>query len=129
MTSHTNKKLSKNKRKKIINQIDLVPIKFGVLISKERNSEKARPKKNDIRQKNMYVRILVDSSTSALIMHESYVNKNNFITMKTSTNKLSTMAGSFSTTREAGITLKMPEHDFTAPFCAISRGNNKKSNF
>ena len=33
LTNHTNKKLSKNKIKEKINQTDLVPISFGVLIS------------------------------------------------------------------------------------------------
>ena len=52
LTSHINKKLSKNKIKKTNNQIDLVPITFGVLISKERHSKKVSPKQNGVRWKN-----------------------------------------------------------------------------
>ena len=48
MTSHTNKKLSKNKIKETINQSDLVPITFGVLMSKERNFKKVSLKQNGV---------------------------------------------------------------------------------
>ena len=110
LTSHTNKKRSKNKIKKAINQTDLVPITISVLISKERNSDKVSPKQNGVRLKNTYVKILMDSGASASIIHESYVSKNNFITRKTSANKWSTIAGSFSTlSRETKITSKKPE--------------------
>ena len=76
----------------MINQNDLVPITFGVLISKERNS-----KKNGVLWRNTYVKILMDSGASASIIHESYVNKNNFVSRKTYANQWSTMAGSFTT--------------------------------
>ena len=74
LTSHTNKKLSKNKIKKKINQTDLVPITFGILISKQRNSEKVSPQQNGVSQKkNLRYR-----GASTLIIHKSYLNKNNF---------------------------------------------------
>ena len=100
------KKSSKNKIKKTIYHTDLVPITFGVLISKERKSIKASL--NGICWRNTYVKILMDSGASALIIHDSYVSKNYFITRQTSANKWFTMAGSFSTSCEAKIALKMP---------------------
>ena len=87
-------------------QTDLVRITFDILISKERNSEKVSPKQNGVRWRITYVKIAMDSITSAMIMHKSYVNKNNFITKKTSANQWSTMAGSFPTSHEAEITLQ-----------------------
>ena len=69
------------------------------------------------------------SGASALIIHESYVNKNNFITRKISANKWSTMAGSFSTSREAKITLKMPELNVTAQISTPFHVTTKKSNY
>ena len=68
--------------KKIIYQIGLVKITFGVLISKERNSKNASPKQNGARRKNMYVKFLMDSGVSASTIQESYKIKNNFITTK-----------------------------------------------
>ena len=126
LTGYHNKKLSKNKTKKKINQTDLVPITFGVLISKERNSKKVSPKQNDIHQRNTYVEILMDNCTSASIIHES---QKNFITRKTSANKWSTMAGSFSTSHKAEITLKMPELNVTAHISAPFQVTTKKSNY
>ena len=98
LTNHTNKKLSKNKIKETINQTDLVPITFGVLISKERNSKKVSPKQNSVHQRNTYINILMSSGAHASIIRSSY---SNFVTRKTSANKWSTMAGYFSTLHEA----------------------------
>ena len=72
----------------------------------------------------------MESGASASIIHESYVRKNNFVTSKTSAKKWSTMAGSFPMSREAEITLKMPELDVTAHIsaCAISNDNQKNYN-
>ena len=56
-----------------INQTDLVPITSGVLIRKERNSKKLSSKQNDVHWKNAHVKILMDSDSSASIIHESYV--------------------------------------------------------
>ena len=52
LTSHTNKKLSKNKIKETVNQTNLFPITFGFLISKERNVKKVSPKENGALWKN-----------------------------------------------------------------------------
>ena len=86
------------------------------------------PKQNGARLRNTYVKILMDSNASASIIHESYVSKNNFITRKTSANKWSTMAGSFSTSCEAEITFKMPEFNVTAHISAPFHVT-KKSNY
>ena len=45
LTSNTNKKSSKNEINNTINQTGLVPIIFGIFISKERNSKKVSPNK------------------------------------------------------------------------------------
>ena len=126
LTSHNNKKLSKNKIKKKNNQTDLVPITFGVLISKERNSKKVSPKQNCVRSRNMYVKILICCVASASIIHKSYVCKNNFITRKTSANKWSRMAGSFSTSHKSEITFKMSELNVTAHISAPFHVTTKK---
>ena len=110
---------SHNNKKDINNQTDLVPITFGVLISKERNSEK----------RSTNVKILMDSGASASIIHKSYVSKNNFITRKSSANQWSSMAGSFSTSHKAEITLKMPELDVTAHISAPFHLTTKKNNY
>ena len=111
--------------KKTINQTNLVPITFGVSISKEKNSKKVTTKQNGARQRNTHVKVLMDSGASVSIIHESYVNKNNFITMETFANKQSRIAESFSTSRKAEITLKMPKHNVTAhistPFQVITK--------
>ena len=49
--------------------------------------------------------------------------------MKTSTSKLSTMAESYSTSRKAEITLKMPELHVTAQISAPFHVKTKKSNY
>ena len=59
-----------NKTKKTINQYNLVPITFGVLILKERNSKKSSPNQNCL----LY-NILMDSGTNTLIISASYINK------------------------------------------------------
>ena len=128
MTSHNNKKLSKNKIKKKNNQTDLVPITFGVLISKERNSKKVSPKQNGARWRNTCVKILMDSSASASIIHKSYVSKTNYITRKTS-NKWSTISGTFSASHEAEITLKIPELNVTAHISALFHVTTIKSDY
>ena len=71
--------LRQNKIKETINQTDLVLITLSVLTSKERNSKKVSPKQNAVRQKNKYVKILIDSGASASIIHKSYINKNNLL--------------------------------------------------
>ena len=84
------------------------------------------PKQNGIRLKNTYVKILTNSGASALIIHESYVNRKNFITRKNSTDKWSTLAGSFSTLCKAEITLKMAKLNVTAHISASFHVITKK---
>ena len=85
------------------------------------------PEQNGVRRRNMYVKILMDSCASASMIRESYVSKNNLITRKTSANQWSTMAGSFSTSDKAEITLKMPElivkTHISAPFHVTTKKN------
>ena len=87
------------------------------------------PKQNGVRWSNTYVKILMDSGDSASIIHKSYISKNNFITKGTSTNKWSTMAGSFSMSHEAEITFKMPELNVTAHISVPVHMTTKKSNY
>ena len=86
----------------------------------ERNSEKVSPKQNRLRRRNTYVEFSMDMGSSALIIHKYFVNKNNFITRKISTNQWSTMAGSISKAHEAKIKLILLELNamvhFFAPF-------------
>ena len=70
-----------------------------------------------------------DSGASASIIHESYISENNFITRKTSAHKWSTMVGSFSTSREAKITLKMAGINATAHISAPFHVTTQKSNY
>ena len=71
----------------------------------------------------------MDSGASASITHESYVSENSLITRKISENKWSTMAGSFSKSHGAQITLKMPELYVTAHISAQFHVTTKKSNY
>ena len=71
----------------------------------------------------------MDSGASTSIIHKSYVNKNNFITRRISANKLFTLAGSFSTSHEAEITLKIPELNVTAHISESLQVTTEKSNY
>ena len=71
----------------------------------------------------------MDRSANALIIPISYVSKNNLITMKPSTNQWSTIAGSFSVSREASITQKMSELYVTAHISERFQVTTKKSNY
>ena len=80
---------------------------------------------NDVRSTSRYVKILMDSNASASIINNSFVRANKFNTRKTSANKWSTMAGSFSTQCKAGVKMKLQElnpmaHIF-APFHVTSQ--------
>ena len=86
-------------------------------------------KQNGVRQRNMHVKIKMDSSASPSIIHESYVSKNNFVTRKISVNRWSTMAGSFSTSHEAEITFKISELNVTAHISAPFHVTTRKSNY
>ena len=70
----------------------------------------------------------MDKDTIASTKNASYVNINNFIAKETSTNQWSAMAGSFSTSRETEITLKLSELIVTArisaPFYVITKKFN-----
>ena len=50
---------------------------------------------NNTRRTSRYVNILIDSSASVSIIHDSFLRTNIFNPRKTSANKWSTMAGSF----------------------------------
>ena len=84
---------------------DLVPITFSAFIPKDKirktASENMSILQNDVRSTSRYVKILIDSVTSALIIHDSFVQKNNLYNRKTSVNKWSAMAGLFSTSYKA----------------------------
>ena len=56
----------------------------------------------------IYIKILMDSGTSASIIHKEFVRINKFNTKKTSANKWSMMAGSFATSCEAKVGIKLP---------------------
>ena len=85
--------------------------------------------RNDVRSKSRYVKILMDSGASASIIHDSFVRTNKFNTRKTSANKWSTMAGSFSTSYEVEVKLKLPELNFTAHIIAPFHVTSQKSNY
>ena len=76
---------------------------------------------NDIRSNSRYVKLLMDSGASALIIHDSFKRTNKFITNKTSANKWSTVAGSFLTSCKAEVKIKTSRIKFYAHFCTISR--------
>ena len=105
------------------------PKHFWCFDFKWKKLRKNESEQNGIRCRNANVTILMDSGASALIIQESYVSKNNIITSKLSANKWSTMAGSFSTSRKAEITLKIPELNVTARTSAPFHMTTKKSNY
>ena len=69
----------------------------------------------------------MDSDASASIIHESYVIKN--ILRKTSANQWSTMAGSFSTSHEIKIKVKLPELNVMVHISATFHVTTRKSNY
>ena len=86
----------------------MVPITFGELIptvidDTHQNIKKMSITSNDVLSTPRYVKILMDSNTSASIIHEDLAHINKFNTRETSTNKWSTMYESFSTLCEAKI--------------------------
>ena len=85
--------------------------------------------RNDVRSKSRYVKILMDSGASASIIHDSFVRTNKFNTRKTSANKWSTMAGSFLTSYEVEVKLKLPELNFTAHIIAPFHVTSQISNY
>ena len=93
--------------------VDLVSINFNELIPKDKirkkDSKNMSVLQNDVRSTSSYVKILIDSGANLLIIPNSVVYTNKFNTRKTSVNKWSTMAGSFSTSCEAEVKMKFPE--------------------
>ena len=75
----------------------------------------------------------MDSGANALIIHKSYVSKNNFFIWKNYAKEWFTMAVSFSTSREAKITFKTPELNVTAhvsaPFHVTSKTMQTRCKF
>ena len=75
-----------------------------------------------------YVKILLDSGASASIISEKHVRNKNYYLDKTKSNTWSTMAGSFATSYETEIQLKLPElfhtAHITAPFHVTKRMHN-----
>ena len=57
---------------------------------------------------------MMDSGTSASIIHDPFVPTNKLYTRKTSANKWSTMTGSLLMTCKAEVKIKLPELNFTA---------------
>ena len=85
--------------------------------------------RNDVRSKSRYVKILMDSGASASIIHDQFVRTSKINTRKTSANKWSTMAGSFSTSCEVEVKLKLPELNVTAHIFAKFYVTSQKSNY
>ena len=71
-----------------------------------------------------YVKILMDSSESASIIHKLYVSINKF-----NSNKWSTMARSFLTSFEAKVKIKFPELNEISHILAPFHVMNEKSNY
>ena len=91
----------------------MVSITFGELISTIKGflnlkNPKLSVTSNDIISTPRYGKILMDSSTSASIIHESNVCINKFNTRETSANKWSTMTGSFLVSCEDKVGIKFP---------------------
>ena len=71
----------------------------------------------------------MDSGESASIMYNSFERTNKFNTRNTSANKWSKMAGSFLTSCEAEVRIKLPELNFTAHIFAPFHVTSQKSNY
>ena len=84
---------------------------------------------NDVRSNSRYVKILIDSGTSASIIHNSFVRSNKFYMIKTSANKWSTMAGYFSTLCKAEVKIKLPQLNLIAHTFASFHVTSQKSNY
>ena len=84
---------------------------------------------NDVRNNSRYVKILIDSGASALIIHNSFVRTNQFNTRNTSANKWSMMGGSISTSYKAEVKIKLPELNFTAHIFALLKVPSQKSTY
>ena len=131
MASHP--KTHKNNNKKPLSE-DLVPIVFGNLlptysaIVRKKTPKNQRVSKKDSKP-SAYVKILLDSGASASIVHERYVRNNNYSLRKTTKNTWSTMAGSFATSYETEINLKLPELYHTAHISVPCHVTKQNSNY
>ena len=101
---------------------DLVPITFGILLPSGCTN-----KSSTVHTENMshtkirapigsstYIKMLLDSGASASIISENCVRTKNYYLRKTLSNTWSTMAGSFATSYETEVNLKLPELFHTA---------------
>ena len=70
----------------------------------------------------------MDSGAGTSIIHKDLVCINNFSTKKTSSNKWSTMAGSFATLCKAEVGIKLPELNSTAHIFASFHVTDQKAN-
>ena len=132
LVSHSNS--NKNYKKFTSSmQEDLVPIIFGELIPEDKirknNSKNMSVSQNYVRSNSMYVKILMNSGASASIIHDLVVRRNKFNTRKTSANNWSTIAGSFPTSCEAEVKVKLPELNFTAHTFPPIYVTSQKSNY
>ena len=84
---------------------------------------------NDVCSTSRYVKILMDSGASASIIHDSFLRANIFNTRKTSANKWSTMARSFSTLCKVEVKIKLPKLNFTSHIFAPFHVTSQKSNY
>ena len=71
----------------------------------------------------------MDSRSSALIIHDSSVRANKFITRKPSANKWPTMERLFLTVCETEIKIKLPKLNATAHIFAQFQVTREKSNY
>ena len=71
----------------------------------------------------------MDSGVRALIIHDSFVRTNKFITRKTSANTWSTMAESILTSCKAKVKIKLPELYLTAHIFAPFHITSQKCNY
>ena len=83
---------------------------------------------NDVCSNLRYVKIWMDSSASASIIHDSFVRTNKLNIRKNSANKWTTMAGSFLTLYKAEAKFKLPELNVAAHIFAPFHVNSQKSN-
>ena len=93
------------------------------------HADKSREAKRDPENSSTYVKILLDSGASASIISEKYVRKKNYYLEKTTSNTWSTMAGSFATSYETEVQLKLPELYHTAHITATFHVTKQIGNY
>ena len=123
LVSQPKNKLISNSEQ-LFNATDLLPIIFGANLPPNprgkisRNSQ-INPTTLDENQNSKVhtIKILIDSGTSALIIHKDVLYERHKI-LKDKKNKWSTMAGTFNTTFVTKIILKLPELNHSAKIYA-----------